>query len=69
MTPDQIKALRNTLGESTDDFGKRFARSGRTVEDWEQGRRNPDPLILSMLAQISPKKKVKKSRRNSDKAS
>jgi DNA-binding transcriptional regulator YiaG len=39
-----IRAIRAALGEDTATFGRRFCRSGRTVEDWEQGRRVPDPL-------------------------
>lgn len=68
MTPDRIKAIRLAAGENTEDFGKRFARSGRTVEDWEQGRRNPDPLAISILVKIEVAqqkgagKKARKSR-------
>ena len=53
MKPQQIQAVRRSLGESTAVFGQRFLRSGRTVEDWEQGRRSPDPLILRDLRALS----------------
>ena len=50
MSPADRRALvvylRAALGESTAMFAKRFARSSRTVEDWEQGRRSPDALAL-----------------------
>lgn len=45
MTPKRIAALRRRLGENVSTFGARFFRSGRTVEDWESGRRRPDKLV------------------------
>lgn len=53
MTPDQIRALRRALGESTAQFATRFARSARTIEAWEQGRRRPDPLALRLLTALA----------------
>jgi DNA-binding transcriptional regulator YiaG len=44
-----IRALRKTLDEDVDTFGARVARSGRTVEDWEFGRRQPDALVMQHL--------------------
>lgn len=64
MTPAKIKSLRNSLGENTATFAARFSRSARTIEDWEQGRRNPDPLALAIMAQIQAGIE-KKSRRKS----
>ena len=55
-TPEMIRWLRAALRESVDTFGERFSRSGRTVEDWEQGRRRPDTLVL--LALIKLKKRI-----------
>ena len=52
MTPQEIQGLRHALSENVAKFGKRFIRSGRTAEEWEQGRRNPDPLILAQLAKL-----------------
>lgn len=63
MTPDKIKTIRAALGENTATFAARFARSARTVEDWEQGRRNPDPLALAEMARIAGKNGQKKSRK------
>lgn len=64
MTPERIKAIRAALGENTKTFGQRFLRSGRAVEEWEQGRRVPDPLIQAELAklEILVKNLEKKSR-------
>jgi transcriptional regulator with XRE-family HTH domain len=56
MTSAEIKALRHALGETVQQFGARFARSGRSVEDWEQGRRRPDAFILrAMVATVVAK--------------
>lgn len=49
MTPADIKRLRSDLTENATTFGARFHRSGRTVEDWEQGRRTPDALALERM--------------------
>lgn len=45
----QIQAIRHALDENTAEFGARFQRSARTVEDWEFGRRHPDRLVASMM--------------------
>lgn len=50
----QVKRLRAALGENTATFGSRFARSARTVEDWEQGRRVPDALCQRLLDELEP---------------
>jgi DNA-binding transcriptional regulator YiaG len=50
---DQIKAIRSSLGETTAAFGVRFAVSGRTVEDWEQGRHAPRGLALKALERLA----------------
>lgn len=52
MTPEQIKTLRKYLTETTSQFGERFFRSGRTVEDWEQGRSKPDRLVIEKMEQL-----------------
>jgi DNA-binding transcriptional regulator YiaG len=53
MTPREIQRLRQTLQETTEQFGARFERSGRTVEQWEQGRRTPDPLVLKAMRALT----------------
>lgn len=63
MKPTQIKAIRAAKHENTATFGARFCRSGRSVEDWEQGRRNPDPLaeriLITLAAEVEAEKKTK----------
>jgi DNA-binding transcriptional regulator YiaG len=46
--PD-IAQLRRERGETTRDFGQHFGRSGRCIEDWEQGRSQPDKLCEALL--------------------
>jgi putative transcriptional regulator len=52
MTPDEIRTLRRKLDEDVMTFGARFARSPRTVEDWEQGRRVPDAFIQREMQRL-----------------
>jgi DNA-binding transcriptional regulator YiaG len=54
-TNDRIKALRAATGETAEVFGARFGRSGRTVEDWEQGRRRPDVMVLLAMQRLAPR--------------
>jgi hypothetical protein len=49
---NRVRSLRARLEESTEVFGERFCRSARTVEDWELGRRSPDPLVITMIARL-----------------
>ena len=68
VEPSVIREVRAALGESTETFGKRFAVSGRTVEGWEQGRREPSLLIQRLIqelwdAQCRTRKKAPKKKR------
>lgn len=53
MTPDEIRAVRHACGETRATFGRRLARSGRTVERWELGDRRPDALALRILERMA----------------
>ena len=50
---EEVRALRDRLGENTATFGARWRRSGRTVETWEQGSRQPDPLVLDGMRALA----------------
>jgi DNA-binding transcriptional regulator YiaG len=50
---EEVRALRAALGEDTRTFAARWHRSGRTVEDWEQGRRQPDPLAMDGIRALA----------------
>jgi DNA-binding transcriptional regulator YiaG len=54
---ERIKALRKHLGLSTEQFGRLFAVSSRTVEDWEQGRREPRGLTRQAIEKEMAKKR------------
>ena len=56
---EEVRALRAALGEDTSTFAARWHRSGRTVEDWEQGRRQPDPLAVEGMRALAAKTKKK----------
>ncbi len=51
--PTLVQRLRHRLDENVLAFGARFARSGRSVEDWEQGRRQPDRAVRQLLQQLA----------------
>jgi DNA-binding transcriptional regulator YiaG len=50
---DEIRALRAALEENTATFGARWQRSGRTVENWEQGRKPPDAFVLEAIRKLA----------------
>ena len=65
MTGKQIQKLRHQLDENTWQFGKRFAVSGRSVENWEQDRTRPSALVLRLMLELAggvSGTKVKKAR-------
>lgn len=52
MPPARIKAIRKSVAKSVADFERRFGIPAATVNNWEQGRRSPDPagrLLLQVL--------------------
>ena len=57
---DDVRALRAALEEDTATFGARWHRSPRTVEQWEQGRRRPDPLVLDGMRVLAARRKTRK---------
>jgi len=54
---DEVRALRTALKEDTATFAARWRRSGRTIEDWEQGRRAPDAFVLESIRELARRKK------------
>ncbi len=56
---EEVRAIRAATGEDTATFGARWHRSGRTVEGWEQGVRQPDPLVLDGMRQLAARTKKK----------
>jgi putative transcriptional regulator len=62
MTAEKIQRIRRALGLNATDFGARLGVSGRTIEDWEQGRHSPRGAALLLLAELA-KRSAAKTRR------
>jgi DNA-binding transcriptional regulator YiaG len=60
---EEIRALRAALDEDTARFGQRWHKSGRTIENWEQGRRLPDPFVLDAMRALAARTKKPKRKR------
>jgi DNA-binding transcriptional regulator YiaG len=54
---EEVRALRAALDEDTATFAKRWLKSGRTIEDWEQGRRAPDAFVLDAMRKLAARRK------------
>lgn len=54
---EEVRALRTALDEDTETFGARWQRSGRTVENWEQGRKAPDAFVLEAMRALARRRK------------
>jgi len=50
--PIDVRAIRERSGLSQVEFARRFAISPRTLQDWEQKRRDPDSAIRAYLTVI-----------------
>ena len=48
----QIRAIRARTGLSQEAFSRVYEIPRRTIQDWEAGRRNPPPYMITMLARI-----------------
>ncbi len=60
---DEVRALRAALEENTATFGARWHKSGRTVENWEQGRAEPDPFVVEAMRALAARHKKKPATR------
>lgn len=47
-----MKEFRNSTGLSQGQFSEYFRIPIRTLQEWEQGRRNPPPYLLELLKRI-----------------
>lgn len=52
MPASRIKAIRKRYAKSTRAFEKRFGIPAATMNNWEQGRRKPDPAARILLKAI-----------------
>ena len=58
MTPAQIKAVRLKVASSTKEFERLFGIPARTMESYEQGRRNLDGAMRALLRIIDREPKA-----------
>jgi putative transcriptional regulator len=52
MPADRIRAIRRKVAKSAKEFERRFGIPAATLNNWEQGRRSPDPagrLLLKVI--------------------
>lgn len=50
VRPAQIRSIRERVGVSQAEFARMLGISLRTLQDWEQGRRQPNQAAQSLLA-------------------
>jgi putative transcriptional regulator len=50
--PIDVRAIRERSGLSQGEFARKFAINPRTLQDWEQRRREPDSAIRAYLTVI-----------------
>ena len=50
--PKALTALRNRLGLTQAEFARQFMLNLRTLQDWEQGRREPEDIVRTYLCVI-----------------
>ena len=48
----RVKAIRKSVAKTSREFSRRFGIPVRTLEGWEQGRRQPDPAASVLLRVI-----------------
>jgi putative transcriptional regulator len=58
MTPARIEAIRSKVASSTKEFERLFGIPARTMEAYEQGRRNPDGAMRALLLIIDREPKA-----------
>jgi len=53
-----VRALRQKIGLSQGEFAARYALNARTVQEWEQGRAEPDLATRAYLTVIDSNPKA-----------
>ena len=52
ISPSEIISLRTALGETQEQFGRRFNRCLKTVFYWEANMRRPDPFVITAMRRL-----------------
>lgn len=58
MPAERVKAIRKAAAKSPKEFEQKFGIPARTMEGWEQGRRQPDPAARALLRVIEKNPKA-----------
>lgn len=58
MPADRIRTIRKAVARSPREFERKFGVPARTLEGWEQGRRQPDPTARALLTVIEKNPKA-----------
>ncbi len=58
LKPADIKAIRSKLGKSQSEFALMIGVSVSTLQNWEQGRRQPEGPAMALLRVASKKPKI-----------
>jgi putative transcriptional regulator len=58
MPPARVRQIRKAVAKSTKEFERRFGIPAATMENWEQGRRKPDPTARALLTVIEREPRV-----------
>lgn len=53
MPPERIRAIYKSVARSTKEFERKFGIPVGTLNNWLQGRRNPDPASRAYLTVIA----------------
>lgn len=68
MPVERIRAIRKKVARSAKEFERRFGIPAATVNNWEQGRRKPDPAgrLLLQVIDMAPEIVETAAARNSE---
>lgn len=58
MPPERVRQIRKSVARSTREFEARFGVPAATMNNWEQGRRAPDPAARALLKVIEKNPKA-----------
>lgn len=58
MPPERVRQIRKSVARSTREFEARFGIPAATMNNWEQGRRSPDPASRALLKVIEKNPKA-----------
>jgi DNA-binding transcriptional regulator YiaG len=59
---EEVRSLRAALDEDTATFAARWHRSSRTIENWEQGRAEPDAFVVANMRKLAARTKKSPAR-------